>query len=65
VCLADSPRLEDSPRLADSPRGAVDSSTDRLDRDAVFWLERTFVLRIVRACSSGQPAPPWRIVRGS
>jgi hypothetical protein len=51
-------------RLADSLRGVADHSADCLDRTAVFRLEASLVLRIVRTylpdsprLSSGQSTP--------
>jgi hypothetical protein len=49
--------LADSPWLADCPRPLANHSADHLDRSGVFRLEATFVLRAVRALSSGQSAP--------
>jgi hypothetical protein len=43
--------------LADSLLGVADRLADHLDRSGVFRLEATFVLRTVRALSSGQSAP--------
>jgi hypothetical protein len=49
--------------LADSLLGVADHSADRLDKNGVFQLEVTFVLRTVHALSSRQSAAARRTVR--